>query len=213
MGLNTKERIYSSAMGIGTGDIVSTSYGTGPYEVWNVTKPRNIIESMGRVILPWPVISLVCTLPDETALNEHTGYYINEVHREAERYFSGGDEVFVEKRSAGYVAMSLFSPMEDELPTYLFQSGVDYACFDGELWHCRRCTLDYNALTVPVVAGMIPGDPRGRRPECPRCGGWPEPLYMIRSGEKWGSYSVMMHGRMIEQYKQFAPERIAYMYG
>jgi len=34
--MNQRRRIYQTALGIQTGDIVSTSYGTGPYEVWHI---------------------------------------------------------------------------------------------------------------------------------------------------------------------------------
>jgi hypothetical protein len=177
-----------------------------------VSRPRYLSHSLGQIVVfPWPIVDLVVVLPGRTS--DADAFYIGEVHRAGERYFTGRDEVVIEKGKAWYMAMSLFDVTEPDAEPYPFQDGVDYTCLDGDLWRCPRCGLDYNALTVPTVSYMIPGDPRGRRPTCPRCGGWPEPLYIVRDGENWSSFQLYLNCRMLEQYKLHAPERIAYLTG
>lgn len=206
-----REKHYSAGLGIETGDrVVTTAWGTGPYDVWSVSPAHYISNAGGAIVVfPWPVVDLVVVLPGSP--DARSPFFINEVHRAGERYFSSTSEVFIEKGKSWYLAMSLFDVTEPEADLYRFQDGVDYSCMDGELWRCTRCGLDYNALTVPTVPHMIPGDPRGRRPTCPRCGGWPDALYIARDGERWGAYNLAMHCRMVEQYKLHAPERIAYL--
>jgi hypothetical protein len=53
------ERIYQSALGIQTGDIVTTNRHGGPYEVWSISGPYITSLFPGTlVIYPVPVISL-----------------------------------------------------------------------------------------------------------------------------------------------------------
>lgn len=205
-----RERHYSAGLGIETGDRIVTAWGTGPYDVWSVSPARYISQAAcSIVVFPWPVVDLVVVLPGST--NAGSPFFINEVHRSGERYFSASDEVIIEKGQSWYLAMSLFDVVAPDADPYQFQDGVNYDCLDGELWRCPKCGLDYNALTVPTVPHMIPGDPRGRRPYCPRCGHWPDPLYIARDGDKWSSYQLHLHCRMVEQYREHAPERIAYL--
>ena len=203
--------MFTEYLGIKTGDIIRTSYHTGPYEVVAVTPPKVVELFISDLfIFPWPVVSL--TLRDAKNASDRGNYGISDIHREGDRYFSGGDEIFVEDpHNGGFHQIGLFGVEETSYATYAYQEGVNYEALDGELWKCGQCGKDYNGLFVPTVPDMVPGDPRGRRPTCPVCGGWPGHIYVVRPGEKWSTYMLYLQGRLVEQYNQFCPERLAYM--
>lgn len=206
---------YTCGLGIETGDRVSTSYGTGPYQVVHVSAPTYLAHYVGAlVILPWPTVSL-SLLPADPKDARSSYCYLGEIRQtvteQGVRYFSNKDEIFVTKGAGNHAQLSLFAQQPAPPQPYAFQPGVNYACLDGELWHCPRCSADFNALRVPTIPTMVPGDPRGHNPPCPHCGSWPEPRYVIQPGEVISSFWVQNHGRMVTQYRAHHPERIAYL--
>lgn len=143
------------ALGVSTGDIVTTSYNTGPYEVWDIQGPR--LYSGGRYgpLFIWrrPHMSLVFTTPG-TSPPEGAEYpRINDVVHINGRWFSlgGRDELFVEHRSAAG-QISLFGPEEPTAEPYRFQEGVDYDA-EGRTWHCWACGRDFNADPTGLHCG------------------------------------------------------------
>lgn len=205
-------KTFTSHLGIATDDVITTSWNTGPYTVWHVSDPTFVVNPAGCiVVLPYPVVYLTLILPGRLPVNGNGFYYINDVyHIDGNQYGSGGGTVTVERAQGSFVQMDMFSAPAP-LQTCVFTPGVDYTVMDGELWHCRYCQKDYNGLTVPTVPTMVPGDPRGRRPLCPHCEAWPEKIFIVQPGEKLNSYLIAMSVRMIAQYREFAPERIAYL--
>lgn len=175
----SEELVYREALGVETGDIVTTSYGTGPYEVREIIGPHYwYCDWNSLVVREYPVISLVLVRQGhEGPVLFYHMYWINDVRREGERYFDDqGDEVFVEKPQAR-PAMSmpdLLSAAEDDPRTrpYRFQAGVDYDAGDGRVWHCPACGLDFNGSS-PFRCGV---------PACPRCAGHeaPVPVFLFR---------------------------------
>lgn len=209
------DRVYKEYLGIATGDIVSTSYGTGPYEVWSVSPPKAEESFAGSIVrFPWQVVSLVLIKPGVPPKGDIGLYWINDIRRRDDgRYFSNGNEIYVTKtRQDKPMQMGLFSSSNSDkpVPHDYRQPGVNYDCLDLELWHCPKCQKDFNALTRPSAPTMVPGDPRGWRPLCPDCNHWPDAVFIIKDGEAFSAYSLTLHTRMIEQYRQFHPERIAY---
>lgn len=140
-----RPRPNKRALGISTGDIVTTSYGTGPYEVWDIQGPYLYSNWQGLFIYRHPKMSLVMTTPG-TIPPEGAQYpRINDVVYIGGRWLSlgGRDELFVEHRSqAGQI--NLFGPEEPTAEPYRFQEGVDYEAKD-RTWHCWGCGRDFNA--------------------------------------------------------------------
>lgn len=203
--------MFTEYLGIKTGDIVRPGYTSLIYEVVTVTPPYMYEKYVSNlVIFPEPVVSLV--LRNALEPGDRNFGYINEVRRTPEgRYFSRLDELVIEREDAsGFHQMGLFA-VEETYQGYPFQEGVNYDCLDGELWKCDKCGKDFNALYQPVVPDMIPGDPRGRHPLCPVCCHWASQIFVARAGEKWSGCQLNLHIRMVEQYKQHCPERIAYL--
>ena len=131
-----------STVGIIAGDIVTTSYGTGPYTVVCVTPPRYVDKIVGGLVVrTWPVSSLVLVRCDSL---DKTRCYINDVRRLPDgRWFTDqNDEIFVQPNpnAACPVQMQLFAVQCGD--PYEFQPGVDYA---GQVWQCGRCGADFNA--------------------------------------------------------------------
>lgn len=167
--MTTKE-----ALGIKVGDIVSTSYGTGPYRVISIHGPvwweDNIFY---LVVWPYPVISLVVVGPDESEKANHH-CFLNEIHQEGERWFNdSGDEIFLlekdkfpkapEPKPEQMDMFSLLKPAVENAPKamplnepYKFQEGVDYSD-PKHVFHCPICRVDYN------------GDYWNNGHTCPRC--------------------------------------------
>jgi len=149
--------IYEEILGIATGDIVTTSYGTGPYIVKRISGPSYIHQDISALVIwPYPVISLVLAYTDPT----HTSSaYINNIHREPDgRYLTdGGHEITVQRPiSATSGQMSLFAVRS--IPQYQFQPGVDYHAGDSRVWHCPYCGHDFNAEKQGICG-----------PACPHC--------------------------------------------
>lgn len=137
-------------LGISIGDIVTTSYHTGPYVVHGVYGPFYTERGFyGLVVRTWPVYDLGLD-----------GGGINSVRREGERWFTdSNDEIFVQfVEPEGQ--LSLFEVCEQPVASYPLEPGVDYRQF-GRVWKCGRCEVDFNAA---------PPQPYWRGAACPRCG-------------------------------------------
>ena len=152
-----KEPIFQSAFGIQTGDIVRTSYGSGPFRVFSIYGPRYWDRGVGDIVIrTWPVISLGLSRPDHPKKDGE--YIINYIRQEGDRWFTdSNDEVFVEK-APGQFQISMFGTCPVAEP-YLFDPAVDYTVKD--VWKCDRCG-DFNAPR-----------PEGHpywHPDCPKCG-------------------------------------------
>lgn len=156
------QRIFQEALGICTGDIVTTSYGTGPYEVWGISGPWLWKDGLYRTIYPQPVISLILLATGHTGpVRSRHFCFINDVLREGDRWFTlVGEEVFVRAPSQRpALQVDMFRSYPADPPPYPFQEGVDYT-LQGRVWHCPHCGRDCNA------------DPPGllSPPRCPHCG-------------------------------------------
>lgn len=67
--------VYKEALGITVGDIVSTSYSTGPFTVESITGPFTTFTSVGAfTIWPRPVICIrLIAIGDEHLIGEQAG--------------------------------------------------------------------------------------------------------------------------------------------
>jgi len=96
------EQASRTALGITTGDIVRTSYGTGPYVVQAIIGPEFSDESVSH-------IHLILTLPDSS---DRGRYYINDVRRSGDGWACGhADELYVTPMG-GPAQLSLFAGLE-----------------------------------------------------------------------------------------------------
>lgn len=139
----------NTMLGISIGDIITTSYSTGPYIVHVLYGPYYTSPGLnGLVIRTWPVVGLECG-----------DAWINDVRQEGDRWFTdSNDEIYVQS-SEPEGQLLLFDLPHGEQP-YSFDPQVDYHRF-GEVWRCARCGIDYNAPDEPEPwRGGI----------CPRCG-------------------------------------------
>lgn len=76
---------FMTALGISTGDIVSTSYGTGPYEVWDIYRLQGGLISL-------ELIEPGCRAPGR----RESHFWLNNIRRDGDRWFNPhGDEIFV----------------------------------------------------------------------------------------------------------------------
>lgn len=176
---------FKRALGIATGDIVRTSYNTGPYEVWRIYGPEQWCDSVIHIsIWPQPIISLGLILPGTgSESNPHT-YGINEIRREGDRWFTANAEVFVETAQTA-IQGSLFDPIEERTADpYQFQPDVDYQ--DPRTWRCRGCNRDFNdkhlaepPTPVTTYSSLVYGQYKRVRPDCPYCGDWPVPIHWV----------------------------------
>jgi len=172
--------IYKEVLGIATGDIITTSHGTGPYIVKRISGPFYFRQNFTALIIwPYPVISLVLAYTDPA----HTASaYINNVHQEPDgRYLTDdGDEITVRRpASATPVQMSLF--VDGIISQYQCQPGVDYHVGDCFVWHCPYCGRDFNA-EKPGICG----------PACPHCSDRFQkiaiPIILMGNGQPGNSY-------------------------
>jgi hypothetical protein len=179
---------YRRGLGICTGDIVRTSYGTGPYEVWDVHGPHQFVHGPSEIcIWPYPVVSL-SLLPVQRYPNERITVAnmagINEIRREGDRWFTRNSEVLVTP-GTGLFQPSLFGTGDEaEAEPYRFQEGVNYR--EGRVWHCERCGRDFDDTqlpepprTVTTYSRFVYGPGQRVRPDCPDCGAWPIPIYWV----------------------------------
>lgn len=138
---------FQSALGISSGDIVRTSYGTGPYEVWSIWGPRMFVNSATHIVI-WdvPVISLTLTHVHGGVPRDNSDFfYLNEISRHGNRWLMANcDELFVESAGTRVIQSSLFGSSEDEPVQWPFHSGVDYS--SKNLFHCETCGIDFNKV-------------------------------------------------------------------
>ena len=135
-----------SALGIWVGNLVSTSYGTGPYVVRSIGGPVLFRKGLDIIVYPMPVVCLSLSYAKGHRLwdaRDRAGKaYINDIYRDGERWFGlAGDEIFVASGNE-CVQLGLFNNRV-AMP-YVFQSGVDYEAGHQCVWHCERCGLDFN---------------------------------------------------------------------
>lgn len=155
-----------SALGIHIGDIITTSYGTGPYVVTSIHGPHYVQRTIwGLCVTVHPEISvgLRCLKTDKD------GFIINNIRRlPAGRWMSRGDTIYVE--SVGVKSDHQGQLFDALTPApYEFQAGVDY---QQTAWKCGNCGCDFNAPALDIPHPALP---------CPRClSQWQSiPIYVI----------------------------------
>lgn len=157
---------------IGVGDIIKTSYDTGPYEVVKVIGPTYCEKGIGCwVIYETPVVSLICIAAEgHHLIRTPTGrrrlgrFYFNEVREVGGRFYTGmiGSEIIIIRKAIGPLPgqLALFElEKPDPQEPYQFQEGVDYRASGRQVWKCVPCDRDFNA---PPVERWGP-------PTCPEC--------------------------------------------
>ncbi|HUV95790.1 MAG TPA: hypothetical protein VMX14_13325 [Anaerolineae bacterium] len=154
----TARAIYRETLGITTGDVITTSYKSGPYSVKQITGPYTFHATFSDLtIWPYPVIPLALSYVDPSLTSTA---YIHNIHREPDgRYLTDThDEIFVHKTTQPLAAqLPLLTPATQ--PEYPYQPGVNYAAGDSHVWHCRDCGKDFNAEKQNRHCG----------PPCPYC--------------------------------------------
>jgi hypothetical protein len=148
-----QDRFYREVLGIRVGDIVTTSYGTGPYEVWEISAPRQLTSyPTALIIRTWPVVDLSLIPFEETPGHPERRFCgINDVRQEGDRWFTDRqDEVLVQasKRTLVLPIHPVYSYPRLPEP-YAFQQGVDYRAGHRQVWHCARCGRDWNEAKKP----------------------------------------------------------------
>lgn len=162
---------YKEVFDIATGDIVTTSYKSGPYYIKNISGPYTWCENWHCLtIWPWPTVSLKLTYTDPS---KTTSAYINDIHREKDRWFSTNrDEIFIRKprvASARQITMDSYPPTPDPYP---FQANINYYAGDRKIWHCPACKTDFNTQLHHKT----------NRPNCPHCDTRRLPILIIAIG-------------------------------
>jgi hypothetical protein len=143
-----RDRFYREVLGIRVGDMVTTSYGTGPYEVWAMTAPRQVTCYPSTLIIrTWPVVDLALVPVEETSGGAERRFCgINDVRKVGDRWFTDRqDEVWVQANSRALALpihpLYSYPPLPEP---YAFQQGVDYRAGHRQVWHCARCGRDWN---------------------------------------------------------------------
>lgn len=179
------KRIYKTAFGIETGDLMYPSYSKQCYEVVGITRPLYVQDAWYCLAInTLPVFTLVGGLPphleEYAAQGGITKGRINDVRCQDGRYFSLSDEIVIEKRQPPYEqVIDMFESYLQPGEPYAWQDGVDYAAGDGHIYNCRECGLDFNAQKKP----------RSHCPLCPRCNWVSRPIYIFDYGEAKHHYS------------------------
>lgn len=184
------ERIFKTALGIQTGDLVKTSYGTGPFEVWDISEPYNRIDRLDNTlaVFAYPMISLVLVYPGDIG---HAGH-INNVRQIPDGWATpDGDRIFVERPATSpSLPLDLFRSHPPMPTPYQTRVGVDYEAGHRKVWHCDTCGLDFNAAAAERYA---PAD-------CPAgCWSAPQPIEIVGEQDWWcwvsGKESVLIDGK------------------
>lgn len=156
-------RLFQSALGIETGDLVTTSNGTGPYDVWSISYSPFVQKYPdGLVVRDQPAICLTCI----SGLKDGppgARFYLNHIRLHEGRYLmDNGDEVFIRQRAKERPGLEfqidMFSSNVQPGSPYSFQPGVNYDAGDGHVWQCAACGRDFNAERRDI-----------QRPRCPHC--------------------------------------------
>lgn len=169
------------------GDIVTTSYETGPYEITGVSRLSYFYQLSILLIRTYPVVSLtVRELKEESRKG-----WLNNVRQVEKRFLTdGNDEIFIQRRSTQPREQAgLFDDLDCGQP-YRFQSGVDYSTAyhprcgapellinfsDWQVFHCRICQRDFNSHRTAHVA---------RCPDCQKWNGIGYPVVIFTTDDK-----------------------------
>jgi len=154
------------------GDIVFTSYKTGPYEIMHVSRPSYFYQLNILLIRTYPVVSLTVR---ELKASSGKGWLNNIRQMEGRFLTDGDDEIFIQRRSAQPREQGMLFDDVDSGQPYRFQPGVDYSTAyharcaapelhisfsDWQVFHCRLCQRDFNGHRTAHVA------------RCPDCQKW-----------------------------------------
>lgn len=143
-----------SALGIQTGDLVTTSYNSGPYIVHHIHGPITHFSGVGHlVILDHPEISLILSTPG--AKRKGTAGFINNIRQINNRWYTEQNaEVFINRpplldREATSL-LDLFDPPNQVgilpiPPLHALNPSVNYEAGPRRTWHCPECNIDFNA--------------------------------------------------------------------
>ncbi len=157
-----QKHIYQSALGISTGDIITTSYRTGPFVVVSIYGPTYFSRFGGDLVIrDYLVIGLGLAKPGEPLVARS---WVNDIRQERDRWLTDtNDEVFVDGSGQSHAQqMDMFASQPPVPEPYAFDPDVDYRA--AHTWRCERCDRDYN------------GPPRAHgghltfNPMCDRCG-------------------------------------------
>lgn len=153
-------RMYRTALDLEVGDVVTTSYGTGPYEIETITAPYWFHRYPGDLFIHTvPMVSITCFDVGDVQRRDTDRSYINDIRRSGERWLmSGKDELFVQKPiNRPPMQIDMFYSYPAMPPPYPFDPSVDYS---KDAWKCDICNGDFN-WTPPVRNDL----PHG----CPHC--------------------------------------------
>lgn len=152
-----RSAVFASVFGLTVGDVVRTSYGSGPYTITELTRPAYTWFTYGGfVVRTWPVFSLfVSRTPTDQ------GYIINDIRRlDDGRYFTdSNDEVTVIEQAGGrtLAQMSLFAA-DDQIR----RPWPDDFMIDGVVFPWAWACLDHHEYLGPIL------DPK-KPAICPEC--------------------------------------------
>ena len=143
-------RLYKTALGIATGDILHIEKRVCPYLVMTISPPRYVNRDRmhGIFVRDYPTIYLSGRyLTDSESLKNNT-WYLSDVRNHPEQGYLSGRTPFTIEKSDQYrkgFQVDMFESYLDSLidEPYQFQEGVDYLTADP--WHCYDCNLDFNA--------------------------------------------------------------------
>jgi hypothetical protein len=173
--------MITQALGISVGDIISTSYGSGPYRVVEISQPVKFsIRALHIVIRDHEVTHLkLADLDGESK----TPSYIGSIRRVgSDRWATDmNDEIFVEKKGeVSGAQLDLFSVLTPEAaPDYDFQAGCDYRAGAGKVWRCDGCGKDFNTA-----------ESSKRSASCPDCASGSTAIYFMAAPalDDWRPY-------------------------
>ena len=142
-----------SGLGIRTGDVVRTSYGIGPFEVWKIYGPYLWEDSTDCLaIYSQPHIGLQLIRPGQPFPGRDQCSWIGHIQRIGGRWFTAHDELFVEHVNPNG-QLDLFGPTEEGPLEYEWQEGVNYAVSLGGVWRCWACGRDFNDVQTDRWCG------------------------------------------------------------